>query len=135
MIAKSAKTVAEFRAMVDELGNLIDKMLKTDNDRDLSQSESELSTAFRGLQYNVYVLAGETKRQLDSHRANIRYGKAEQKVVDMANESAKEDIKKAVEYLQSAEAEDSPVVGFTSEEAKDEFVKKVKKTTKKKAKK
>lgn len=104
MIAKSAKTVAEFRAMVDELGNLIDKMLKTDNDRDLSQSESELSTAFRGLQYNVYVLAGETKRQLDSHRANIRYGKVEQKVVDMANESAKDEIIKKAKKITKKKA-------------------------------
>lgn len=135
MITKGAKTIAEFRAVVDELEALTNKMLKTSTDKDLSKVEGELTTAFRGLQYNVYVLAGEIKKQLDAHRVDIRYGRIEQEVVDMANGSANEDIEKSVEYLQNAEAEDSPVVGFTSEEAKDEFVKKVKKTTKKKAKK
>lgn len=87
---KSAETIEEFQLVVNNLKKVIDEAMCTTTERDYSQANVNLTTAFRAVQYNVMTLANATRRKLDSHHVDIRYGRVDVKKPEADKATEKE---------------------------------------------
>lgn len=68
-----AKTTDDLRAIIDDVDKAIKKVLTAESDKELNQADHELGVIFRGLQFGVMTVAGDTRKKVDSRRAELRY--------------------------------------------------------------
>ncbi len=122
MNQQSAKTVAEFRAVVDKLEEVYNRALHATTDVELAEANSKLSTMFRALQWNLYSLAQAAQRNIDSRRAGINSGR-----VRAAIEEDRKAVSEAIENLQASTTIEEP----KKDDAFEEAVKKLEKAEKK----
>ena len=102
MNQQSAKTVPEFRVVIDELEKAYNSTLASTTDKDLSEANNRLSTMFRAVQWNLYTLAQAAQRKVDARRAEINSGRLTiEKVEKKAEEELIEEVKK-VDVLDEA---------------------------------
>lgn len=122
MNQQSAKTVAEFRAVVDKLEEVYNRALRATTDVELAEANSKLSTMFRALQWNLYSLAQTAQRNIDSRRAGINSGR-----VKAAIEEDRKAVSEAIENPQASTTIEEP----KKDDAFEEAVKKLEKAEKK----
>lgn len=78
MKQKGAKTIDEFREVVDALEKECKVALSATSEIELSESNNRLTTLFQALQWNVYTVAREVKRSVEARRAAIVLGQVSQ---------------------------------------------------------
>lgn len=68
-----AKNTDDLRAIIDDLDKAIANVFSCKSEKELNHADHQLGLAFKGLQYGVMTVAGETRDKVDARRVQLRY--------------------------------------------------------------